>query len=162
MPCLSVILSCLKPSKQNDRSRAVHLCVSFLLFVCRVCLSFCLVSNQVSNTTVPRLCFFVYPFCYLCVVFVCHSVLSQTSKQNDRSKAVHLCVSFLLFVCRVCLSFCLVSNQVSNTTVPRLCFFVYPFLLFVCRVCLSFCLVCSLQPCSHLLGKGLPSWLFCM
>ena len=51
-----------------------------------------------------------------------------------------------------------------SLTVPRRCFFFGSFVFLIYVSCLSLlcCLVCSLQPCGHLLGKGLTSWLsFC-
>ena len=50
----------------------------------------------------------------------------------------------------------------SSNSLPTVSF-VDPFLLFTFS-CLSLlcCFVCSLQPCGHLLGNGLTSWLSCV
>ena len=51
------------------------------------------------------------------------------------------------------------SSKIFLLTVPRRCFFCGSFMLFLSCLLLCFMHVCLLMPCTHLLGKGLISWL---
>ena len=62
---------------------------------------------------------------------------------------MHLLNSFLFTICKLVSEKCYFLLNFA-----RLCVFCGSFFVICYGVCLSYCLVCSLQLCSHLLGKG--------